>query len=234
MTGSLRLILGIPIIGAMDRTPTYYAEPEEPFAGLVRRGMRMAKRLAISFALAVVSAIFVGAAATDNAFVQILITAVATCALWLPLFFLITGVERMFARKPAQREPVTSSVPAGGQEDDRIWRRLAAAAPQEAERIGVLKRSIERSRLALGKAEMDPGATDICLLIDRRLPQLIEHELDDLPPDDRNRRRQIGDLIALIEEFARDCSRRNSGDSAEARYNADVLRRRFEAHLATF
>ena len=218
----------------MDRTPTYYAEPDEPFAGLVRRGMRVAKRLAISFALAVVAAIGVGAAATDHAFVQILITAIAACALWLPLFFLITGAERLLARKPAGRQPAAASAPAGGREDDRIWRRLAAAAPQHAERIGVLRRSIERSRLALGKAELDPGASDICLLIDRRLPQLIVHQLDDLPPDDRNRRRQIDELIALIEEFARDCSRRNSGDSAEARYNADVLRRRFEAHLATF
>jgi len=218
----------------MDRTPVYYAEPGEPFAGLFQRGMRVAKRLAISFALAVVSAIVVGAAATDNAFVQILITAVATCALWLPLFFLITGVERLFARKPAQRQPLASSDPADGQEDDRIWRRLSAAAPQQAERIGVLRRSIARSRLVLGKAELDPGATDICLLIDRRLPQLIEHELDDLPPDDRGRRRQIDELIALIEEFARDCSRRNSGGSTEDRYHADVLRRRFEAHLSTF
>lgn len=218
----------------MERTPVYHAEPEAPFAGLVRRGMRVAKLLAISFALAVVAAIGVGAAATDNAFAQILITAVATCALWLPLFFLITGVERLFTRKPARRQPTAVSAPASGQEEDRIWRRLAAAAPHDAERIGVLRRSIERSRLSLGKAELDAGANDICLLIDRRLPQLIEHELDDLAPDDRGRRKQIGNLIALIEEFARDCSRRNTGDSSEARYNAEVLRRRFEAHLASF
>ena len=225
---------GVPIIEGMDRTPIYHADPGDPFAGFVRRGMRVARLLAISFALAVIAAIGVGAAATDHAFVQILITAFAACALWLPLFFLTAGVDRLFRKKGAVRQPAEASPASASTEDDRSWRRLAAAAPQQAERIAVLRRSIERSRLALGKAELDPDATDICLLIDRRLPQLIEHELDDLAPDDRGRRRQIDELVALIEEFARDCSRRNSSDSAQARYNADVLRRRFEAHLSAF
>lgn len=218
----------------MERTSIYRLDPEEPFAGLIRRGMRVAKRLAISFALAVVLAIGVGAVSTDNAFVQILITAVATCALWLPLFFAIAGIERLFARKPAREQTAEPSLASPGQDEDRIWRRLAAAAPHHADRIAVLRRSIDRSRLTLGNAELDPDAHDVCLLIDRRLPELIERDLDDLPPDDRGRSRHIGELIDLIEQFARDCSRRNSSNSSADRHSADVLRRRFEAHLSSF
>ena len=218
----------------MDRTSTYRPEAEDPFAGLIRRGMRVARRLAISFALAVVFAIGVGAVSTDNAFVQILVTALATCALWLPLFFVIGGIERLFARKPKPEPLVAAPVPAHGQEEERVWRRLSAAAPRHADRIAALKRSIDRSRLALGNAELNPNAHDVCLLIDRRLPEIIERDLDDLPPDDRDRGRQIGELIDLIEQFARDCSRRNSDSSPVDRHSADVLRRRFEAHLSSF
>ena len=217
-----------------DRTPTYHPNAEDPFAGMVRRGMRVAKRLAVSFAAAFVAAIGLSVVAADNAFVQLLIIAVATFVFWLPLFFLIAGVERLFTRKPAQPGHAEAVSVATERKEDRVWRRLAVAAPRDAERIGVLQRSIERSRLALGKADLDPDAHDVCLLIDRRLPELIERELDDLPPDDRGRREQINELVDLIEQFARDCSRRNGGDSAADRHGAEVLRRRFEAHLSKF
>lgn len=216
----------------MERTPFYHSDPDDPFAGLMQRGMRVARRLAISFAAAVVAAIGVGALATDNGFVQVIITTIAIFALWLPLFFLVGAIERMFARKPARRAPVVEAAAVSMPDEDRVWRRLALAAPHHSDRIGVLRRSIERSRLALGKAEMDSSAIDVCLLIDRRLPQLIERELDDLPPDDRGRKRQIDDLVGLVEEFARDCSRRNPDGSAVDRESAEVLRRRFEAHLS--
>ena len=218
----------------MVRTPVYHPDPDDPFAGLMQRGMRVARRLAISFAAAVLAAIGVAALAADNAFVQVLFTAVAVVALWLPMFFLVGAIERLFARQPARRATAVEASSSSSPDEDRIWRRLASAAPHQAERIGVLRRSIERSRLALGKAEMDPAANDVCLLIDRRLPQLIERELDDLAPDDRGRRRQIDELVGLVEEFARDCSRRNPDGSAIDRESAEVLRRRFEAHLSGF
>ncbi|MDP9422376.1 MAG: hypothetical protein M3Q19_05995 [Pseudomonadota bacterium] len=222
----------------MNRTPVYHPTPEDdpddPFSGLWQRGVRLAKRLAISFALSVAIAIGVGAAATDNAFAQILVTALATFAFWLPLLFVIVRIERFLDQRTARKLMPTKLVEAGNDEDDRSWRRLTAIAPQHAERIAVLRRSIDRSRLALGKADMDPDAHDICVLIDRRLPELIDRELDDLPPDDRNRGHAIGELIDLIEQFARDCSRRRSADSSADKYSAEVLRRRFEAHLSAF
>lgn len=222
----------------MNRSPTYHRPPDdEPdylFVGIWQRGMRLAKRLAVSFALSVTIAIVLGAAATDNAFAQILVTALAAFAFWLPLLFMIVGLERFLDRRASRHSVPTNVVANGGDLGERSWRRLAAIAPQHAERIAVLRRSIDRSRLALGKAEMDPGAHDICVLIDRRLPELIDRELDELPPDDRNRGRTIGELIDLIEQFARDCSRRGSATTPTDRYSAEVLRRRFEAHLSAF
>src|SRR5690349_24839240 len=75
------------------------------------------------------------------------------------------------------------------------WDRLAALAPAHAHRVGVLQRSFERSRIALGKEHLDPDAHDLCVLIDRRLPELIDRELDDLPPDDRDRGKRIDELV---------------------------------------
>ena len=221
----------------MHGPPPYYVAPAEPeedfFQSIWHRGVRLARRLGISFGLSAIVSILVGAAATDNAFVQILITAICLLAFWIPLFILVSGVERWWHRrstvgpmKPAQ--PVVQLSAAV----DRSWHRLALAAPHHSERISVLRRSIDRSRLTLGKAELEPDAHDLCVLIDRRLPQLIDHELDDLPPGDRDRTQALSGLVDLIEQFARECSRRGDDNSEAAKRNAEVLRRRFEAHLS--
>ena len=194
---------------------------------LFRRGMRIASRLAMAFGLSAITAIVVGGAVTDNAFVQILVTAFATLAFWIPFFLAIVGIERLFTRKPARLATVdATAVSHSG------WDRLAAVAPAHAHRVGVLQRSFERSRLALGKADLDPDAHDLCVLIDRRLPELIDRELDDLPPDDRDRGKKLDDLVDLVEQFARHCSRKGSGEAGLPRYDAQVLRRRFEERLA--
>jgi hypothetical protein len=113
------------------------------------------------------------------------------------------------------------------------WRRLAAAAPRRIEHLAVLQRSLERSRTSLGGETLDFDAHELCVLIDRRLPELIDRELDNLAPDDRNRERQLDELVSLIEQFARHCSRRRSDSASDSRYDAEVLRRRFEARLSS-
>jgi len=210
-------------------SPGAYQPFEERLNLFFRRGLRIASRLAMAFGLSAITAILVGGAVTDNAFVQVLVTAFAALAFWIPFFVAIVGVERLFARRPS---PLRSklSTPAL---DDNSWNRLASLAPAHAERIGVLQRSFERSRLALGKADLDPDAHDLCVLIDRRLPELIDRELDDLPPDDRDRGRRIDDLVNLVEQFARHCSRRGAGEDGAPRFDAQVLRRRFEERLST-
>ena len=207
-----------------------YVPFEERMNSLFRRGVRLASRLAMAFGLSALTAIVLGGAATDNAFVQILVTAFAALALWIPYFLLIVGVERLFTRRPAAEQVVTASATRALEKDS--WTRLAALAPAHAHRVEVLQRSFERSRETLGKSDLDPDAHDLCVLIDRRLPELIDRELDDLPPDDRDRGRRLNELVNLVEQFARHCSRKGSGEAGLPRYDAQVLRRRFEERLS--
>ncbi len=196
------------------------------FAEIAERGMRIAKYLALSFAVAVVGGIAIGAAVADNAFVQIFVTFLAAIALWLPILLAALWVDSRFDRfrreKPSAAETVIEATAV-----DASWTRLVRAAPAERERIGVIQRSLASSHLALRDAKLDPDAHDLCVLIDRRLPELIDRELDALPPDDRGRREGVTSLIALVEQFARHCGRADSSS-----YEAEVLRRRFEERLA--
>jgi hypothetical protein len=211
----------------------YQVSLGERIADATARGMRFARRVALAFALAVVGGIAIGAAVTDNALAQIFVTILAGTALWVPMLFVLLGVERLFAGRPSRQSNVIEAravaVPAAAAGH---WQRLAAAAPAERERIGALRRSLDNSHRALTTAKLDPDAHDLCVLIDRRLPELIERELDTLPPDDRGRRQAIGDLIALVEQFARHCSRKRDGDGQDSGYQAEILRRRFEERLS--
>jgi hypothetical protein len=198
----------------------------------VDRGVRLMTRLAIAFGLSTSTAIWIGMAVTDNAFVQIIVTIFAALAFWIPFAVLVARVERLFKRRRARRPVGSQPAPAvSAAVVPEGWRRLTAVAPGHHERLTAIRRSLEQSRLALGKADLDPDAHDLCVLIDRRLPELIDRELDTLAPDDRNRKRQIGELVDLIEQFARHCSRKRSGDTALESHEAAILRRRFEDHL---
>lgn len=195
------------------------------------RGLRIARRMALAFGLSTILAIWVGAAVTENAFAQIFVTVLAAIGFWLPMLFLIVGVERFFSRwrrRPASArtiDVVATEVPGDH------WQRLVALAPRQHDRLNAIRRSLETSRKSLGSAELNPGARDLCVLIDRRLPELIEHQLDSLPPDDRGRNRQIGELVDLVEQFARHCGRQRDGDTSDSSYQAEILRRRFEEQL---
>ena len=202
------------------------------FAEVAARGMRIAKYMALSFALAIVGGIGIGAALADNAFVQIFVTFLAGIALWLPILLAALWVDSRLDRwrsrslaKPAEMVIEASAV-------DACWTRLVRAAPAERERIGAIQRSLASSHVALRDALLDPDAHDLCVLIDRRLPELIDRELDSLPPDDRGRREGVASLVDLVEQFAQHCGRKRGGRPDGSSYEAEVLRRRFEERLA--
>jgi hypothetical protein len=202
---------------------------------LWRRGLRLLARAAVAFALSTAVAIGLGAAITDSALVQILVTVLAAVAFWAPLFVIVVRVDQWFERRRMKAESSSAKAQAAmGSIPDELWRRFAAVAPTQTQRLDVLRRSLERSRVSLGSVELDPDANELCILIDRRLPDLISHELECLPPDDLHRAKKVGELIDLVEQFARHCSRRGSAAGSDAAIQAEVLRRRFEARLAEF
>ena len=200
----------------------------ERLADAAERGMRIAKYMAVSFAVAVVAGIGIGAWVADNAFVQIFVTFMATLGLWLPILIAALAIDARL-RRPRRREaPEVLEATAV----DASWVRLSRAAPEQSERIGAIQRSLATSHVALRDARLDPDAHDLCVLIDRRLPELIDRELDSLPPGDRERRERLSSLVALVEDFARHCGRKRDGNRAGSDYQAEVLRRRFEERLA--
>ena len=219
----------------MDRMSSETQPLGERIETLWERGVRLVTRAAIAFALSTAAGIGVGAAVTDNALVQILVTVLAALAFWVPFLFVVLRVDKWLGQRGKDRASAGGIAPSSGSSsDDDVWRRLFALAPNESHRLEAMRRSLERSRLSLGNAELDPEAHDLCILIDRRLPDLIHHELEILPPDDRHRRQKVGELIDLVEQFARHCSRRGLGDHAESGFQAEVLRRRFETRLQEF
>ena len=216
----------------MDLRPAY-PTLNERMTSYWERGVRIATRFAIAFGLSTLTGIGIGFAVTDNVLAQIFVTVLSALALWIPFVVGVTRFERWLDARRNRRE--LAALPIARQANrqfEQDWQRLLSLAPAERARLSAIKSSIDRSRLALGKAHLDPDAHDLCVLIDRRLPELVRHELEDLPSDDAGRRRKVGELVDLVEQFARHCGRqRDSLSSGNAR-EAETLRRRFEARLA--
>ena len=215
----------------MDMRPSY-PTLNERMTSYFERGVRIATRFAIAFGLSTLTGIGIGVAVADNVLAQIFVTLLSAFALWIPF---VVGVARFEAWRDARRHrKALAAVPIAqraNREFQQDWQRLLSLAPAERSRLTAIKASIDRSRLALGKADLDPDAHDLCVLIDRRLPELVRHELEDLAPDDAGRRRQVGELIDLVEQFARHCGRQRGGLSSGSAREAAILRRRFEARL---
>lgn len=200
---------------------------QDKLAQAAARGVRIVKYMALSFALAIVAGIAIGAVVADNAFVQIFVTVLCAFGLWLPILIGALAVDaRLERRRSRPSRPGATMVEATAV--DASWVRLARAAPGQQERIGAIQRSLASSHRALRDARLDPDAHDLCVLIDRRLPELIDRQLDSLPADDRGRSESVESLISLVEQFARHCGRTRG---ERAGYEAEVLRRRFEEQL---
>lgn len=216
-----------------DRYSPYPPSPfEDGLASLWRKGLVLARNVAIAGALAGLGGILLGAGLTDSWLAQIFVTLFAALMLWLPMLGVIVWASRLFGR---QRRAVPSVIEATpNPAETRLsssWRRLGVAAPRQRERIVTLERSLERSRTSFAATKMDTDAHELCAMIDKRLPDLIDHELDSLAPDSRGRERQVGELVDLVEQFVRHCGRKRDGAADDSAYQAEVLKRRFEARL---
>lgn len=218
-----------------DRTSPYPPSPfEDGLANLWRKGLVLARNVAIAGALAGLGGILLGAALTDGWLAQIFVTIFAAFVLWLPMLGVTVWASRLFRGRTRAVPNQVDVTPNNVDPDNRLatsWRRLGLAAPRQRERIVTLQRSLDRSRTSLKASEMDSDAGELCAMIDKRLPDLIDHELDSLAPDSRGRERQVGDLVDLVEQFVRHCGSKRDGAADDSAYQAEVLKRRFEARL---
>lgn len=218
-----------------DRYSPYPPSPfDEGLAKLWRQGLRLARNVAIAGVLAGLGGVVLGAGLTDNWLAQIFVTLFAALLLWLPMLGVTVWASRLLGRR-GRAVPNLVDVTANEVDpDNRLaasWRRLGLAAPRQRERIVTLERSLERSRTSLAAKAMDTDAHELCAMIDKRLPDLIDHELDSLAPDSRGRDKQVGELVDLVEQFVRHCGARRDGAGDDSAYQAEVLKRRFEARL---
>lgn len=219
-----------------DRYLPYPPNPfEDGLTNLWRQGLRLVRNVAIAGALAGLGGILLGAALTDGWLAQIFVTIFAALVLWLPMLGATIWASRLFGGRRRAAPSQVDVTPNKADPDNRLaasWRRLSLAAPRQRERIVTLQRSLERSRTSLGATAMDTDAHELCAMIDKRLPDLIDHELDSLAPDSRGRNAQVGELVDLVEQFVRHCGAKRDGSAVNSAYQAEVLRRRFEARLA--
>lgn len=218
-----------------DRYSPYPPGPfEDGLTTLWRQGLRLARNVAIAGALAGLGGIFLGAALTDGWLAQIFVTLFAAFLLWLPMIGVVVWAGRLLGGRRHAVQNQVDVTPNKVDSDDPLaasWRRLGLAAPRQRERIVTLQRSLDRSRTSLAAQEMDSDAGELCAMIDKRLPALIDHELDSLAPDSRGRDRQVGELVDLVEQFVRHCGSKRDGAGDDSAYQAEVLKRRFEARL---
>ena len=108
-------------------TPTNADPLEQGFEGLLERGVRFARKLAIASVLAGVGGIAIGAALTDNWFAQIFLTLFAALVLWVPMLAATLWAGRRLARKPAAPNHIEATATVV---EDRLatsWRRLGVA-----------------------------------------------------------------------------------------------------------
>lgn len=217
-----------------ERYSPYSPSPlEDGLGNLMRQGLRFARNVAIAGVLAGLGGLVLGAALTDGWLGQIFVTLFAAFLLWLPMLGLTMWVSRMLGRRGQAVPAVVDVTP--NKPEDRLsssWRRLSVAAPRQRERIVSLQRSLDRSRTSLSNAALDADAGELCAMIDKRLPDLIDHELDSLAPDSRGRDRQVGELVDLVEQFVRHCGAKRDGAADSSAFQAEVLKRRFETRLA--
>lgn len=195
------------------------------------RALRILARIAGAGALAVIAGIVLGAVATGGGLVQLIVTFFAAVALWIPAFMLLTGIHRWRTRRQQsahrrEREYILSRT--GGSS----WERLAHHSGEHRQRLLALYRELTSTHQSLPPQSLDPDVHECRILIEKRIPQLIDSRLDSLPAEPNQRSAAIGDLLDLVERFADDCRAREERLLQTRQDDHDIVRRRIEGHIA--
>lgn len=206
------------------------AEAAGMAAAATRRAIRVLLRLVSAGALAAVAGIIIGAVATAGGLVQLLVTAFAAFALWIPAFLLLSGFARWRGsrqRRVVQAREQRRFAPIGG----AAWDRLEQAAESRAPELRALRSELAGIHAALPVQSLDPQVHDLRVLIEKRIPQLIDSGLACLPDETQARSAATSELVDLVGRFARGSREQERILVNASRREHDAVRRRIEGHL---
>lgn len=205
---------------------------------LYRRGLSLLTRLALGGMLAVLAAILIGAFATAGGFVQLLVTAFAAMALWIPAFLLVSRFAEWRLRRQRRAalaeavKPSSSSGPAPVEPIDAAWNSLAAASGSRAGEVRRIEQQLAAVWKALPAQSLDPQVHELQLLIGKRIPQLIDAQLACLPLRRSERQAAVDELVELISSFTDDSVERYGRIALARRDEHAAVRRRIESHIS--
>ncbi len=205
---------------------------------LYQRSVSLLLRLAVAGMLAVLAGIVIGAVAGGGGLVQLLITAMAATALWIPAFLVVSRVAG-WLRKRRLRDTLRTSDQKGTVAEaaapaatiDMAWSRLALVAGPHRADVRRMEAQLAEVWRALPGQSLDPQVHELQLLIGRRVPELIETRLSCLPLRRDERELAVGDLLKLLGDFTQDTVGRYESVATAGRQRHEIVRRRIEGHL---
>lgn len=210
------------------------------FGATISSAFRWLARLAVSAGLAIMVAVPTGVLLMEQDEDEVAMALLLAVLLSVAIFWLMKPRSHAPAGAPLQpangeKRPLKRAAfkrTYDGDQIAQVWDRLEEEAPHHAVRIAVTRRSTERSRQALKTRHLEISAHSALVMLEKRIPELIESELTfaaDQPS--RAGMKTIDELVELLERFAADCERQVGSDRRLGSSETRLLRQHIERYL---
>lgn len=207
------------------------------FGAAIASAFKWLARLIVSCALAIMIAVPTGVLVMGQDEDEVAMALLLAVLLSVAIFWLLKPrsprVEALPAKsnsQPLKRGTFRRTFPAD--QIAQVWDRLEDEAPLHAARIGIARRSTERSRKALKARHLDPSAHSALVMLERRVPELIDQELNLADESGGHRGSKIvEELVELLERLAADCERQLGSNSRLDASETRLLRQHVERYL---
>lgn len=210
------------------------------FGAAISSAFQWLGRLILSVFLAIMIAVPAGTLLMQQDEDEVAMALLLAVLLSVAFFWLTKPRAPRPARAPLQ--PSRSDAPTlkraafrrtyAGDQIAQVWDRLEDEAPHQVARISIARRSSERSRQALKARHLEFSAHSTLVMLERRIPELIDSELKfaaDQPG--RAGMKIIDELVDLLERFAADCERQLGSDRRLGAPETRLLREHIERYL---
>jgi hypothetical protein len=210
------------------------------FGAAISSAFRWIGRLALSVVLAIMIAVPTGTLLMQQDEDEVAMALLLAVLLTVAIFWLTKPRLPKPARAPLK--PANAGAPTlkraafrrtyAGDQIAQVWDRLEDEAPHQAARISIARRSSERSRQALKARHLEFSAHSTLVMLERRIPELIDSELKFAAEQpSRAGMKIIDELVDLLERFAADCERQLSSDHRLGAPETRLLRQHIERYL---